>query len=284
MKSNWILNEDGSIYHLWLRPGDLSPLIITVGDPDRVTKILQYFDHVETNIQSREFKTVTGYLSGKRISVLSTGIGTGNIDIVMNEVDALFNMNLETGFPLENIISLNIIRLGTSGAIQEDIPTDSLLITKWSIGMDGLLPFYANGKNGIDLPAELRQRLPGVSKYFVFHADHKLLEHFQNGVTITGNTLTASGFYVPQGRLTRIKQFDLLSGMQNWNIDKIGRIANIEIETSAIYGLSSLMGHRALSISAILANRITGEFSKNSEKTIAKLIEFALEKVSGLAD
>lgn len=284
MKTNWIVNDDGSIYHLRLKPGDLANIIITVGDPGRVLKIARYFDRIETNIQSREFRTVTGFLSGKRISVLSTGIGTDNIDIVMNEIDALFNIDLDTGLIHENLHSLKFIRLGTSGAIQPDISVDSFLITKWSIGMDGLLPFYAAAHNGIDLPSDLIQELPGVSKCFIFHSDENLLKHFQTKDTLTGTTLTASGFYAPQGRLTRIKQIDLLSIMKNWNVENVGRITNLEMETSAIYGLSNLMGHRALSISAILANRITGEFSQHAEKCISKLIEFALEKISGLND
>ncbi len=282
MKTNWILNEDGSIYHLRLKPGNLSNIIITVGDPDRVVKIANYLDQIETSIQSREFKSVTGYLSGKRISIISTGIGTGNIDIVMNEIDALFNLDLQTGSALENINSLYFIRLGTSGAIQTEIPVDSLLISQWCLGLDGLLPFYAHSDNCIDLPNELEDELPGLSKCFLFHADQKLLNHFHTKETIIGCTLTASGFYAPQGRLTRMKKMNLLSKMQNWNVDKIGKISNLEMETSAIYGLSNLMGHKALSISAILANRITGEFSQHPEKSIIKLIEYALEKISGL--
>jgi uridine phosphorylase len=284
MKTNWILNEDGSIYHLKLKPGELSDIIITVGDPDRVGIIANYMNRVETNIQSREFKTVTGYLADKRISVMSTGIGTDNVDIVLNEIDALFNMDLQTGLPLEKTTPLYFIRLGTSGAIQADIPVDSKLITKWSIGMDGLLPFYANHKTCIELPDDLKEELPGISKCFLLHADTGLLNHFQSDDTIIGCTVTASGFYAPQGRLTRIKQFDLLGKMQHWNINHVGRITNLEMETSAIYGLSSLMGHKALSISAILANRITGEFSENPEKSILSLIEFALEKISGLGN
>jgi uridine phosphorylase len=284
MNTNWIVNADGSIYHLRLKSGDLATTIITVGDPDRVIKIGHYLDHVETNIQSREFRTITGYLSGKRISVLSTGIGTDNIDIVMNEVDALFNIDLSTGLVKENLHALNFIRLGTSGAIQTDIPIDSLLITQWSIGMDGLLPFYAAEHNGIDLPDNLVKELPGISKCFMFKCDEKLLRHFQTTETITGITLTASGFYAPQGRLTRIKHFDLLSKIKNWDINNGGRITNLEMETSAIYGLSNLMGHRALSISAILANRITGEFSTDPDRSVHKLIEFALERISGLDD
>lgn len=284
MNTNWILNEDGSIYHLKLHPGELATTILTVGDPERVNKIASYFDKIETNKQSREFRSVTGYLSGRHISVISTGIGTDNVDIVFNEIDALFNIDLKDGKSNTKLTTLNFIRIGTSGAIQPEIPLNSLLATRWSIGMDGLLPFYSSSSHCIELPNELKEQLPGISQAFKFSCHHELLQKFSDDRLLTGNTMTASGFYVPQGRMTRVRHIEMLPIIGKWNIADVGKISNIEMETSAIYLLSSMMGHRAISISAILANRITGEFSKSPEKTITELIEFALEKILILDD
>lgn len=283
MRSNWILNEDGSIYHLKIKPGQLSNTIITVGDPDRVNIISNYLDKIETSVQSREFKIVTGLLSGKRISILSTGIGTGGIDIVMNEIDALFNLDLKTGKSLEKCTPLQFIRLGTTGAIQADIPIDRILISEWSVALDGLMTFYAGTQNSYDLAESIKSEMPGLSTYYVFSADKHLVNHFTNKDVLTGCTLTASGFYAAQGRSTRIKDSGLLMKLKEWEIERIGRISNIEMETSGIYGLSHLMGHSAISLNAILANRITGEFSTQAEKTIKNLIEYALDKISVLA-
>lgn len=275
MEANWILHPDGSLYHLKLKPGDLEPIIISVGDPDRVRILSSYLDFIELQVESREFFTVTGYLSGKRISILSTGIGTDNIDIVMNEVDALFNIDLKTGKPNDELIKIKWIRLGTSGAIQKDIPLDSILITDWSIGTDNLADYYQPHT----IPYS---QMPNGIRYFLYRADPSLLNAFLHSDLIVGNTLTAVGFYGPQGRFNRIKQSNLLQELEALDLKGIGKISNLEMETSGIYGLSQMFGYQALSVNAILANRITGQFSKNPEKTIERMIEICLEKISGL--
>lgn len=274
METNWILNPDGSLYHLKLKPGDLAPIILSVGDPDRVQIISKYLDSIELYVKSREFSTVTGTISGKRISILSTGIGTDNIDIVMNEVDALFNIDLKTGKPKDELSQLTWIRLGTSGAIQKNIPLDSILITDWSIGTDNLADYY-------DSTSLQTAHLANGMRYFLFRADQSLINAFRHSDLIIGNTLTAVGFYGPQGRSNRIVKSNFLEYLEALDLKGIGNISNIEMETSGIYGLSQLFGYKALSINAILANRITGEFSKNPEKTIERMIEICLEKISG---
>lgn len=275
METNWILHPDGSLYHLKLKPGDLAPIILSVGDPDRVRILSRYLDLIELQVESREFFTVTGYLSGKRISILSTGIGTDNIDIVMNEVDALFNIDLKTGKPKDELIKITWIRLGTSGAIQKNIPLDSILITDWSLGTDNLADFYQPHTIPV---AEMANGI----RYFLYRADPSLLNAFLHPDLIIGNTLTAVGFYGPQGRSNRMKQSNFLQQLEALDLIGIGKISNLEMETSGIYGLSQLFGYQALSINAILANRITGNFSKNPEKTIVRMIEICLEKISAL--
>lgn len=274
METNWILNSDGSIYHLKLKPGDLAPIILSVGDPDRVLIISKYLDSIELQVKSREFFTVTGYLAGKRISILSTGIGTDNIDIVMNEVDALFNIDLKTGKPKDQLSQVTWIRLGTSGAIQKNIPLDSILITDWSIGSDNLADYYFS-----DTIPDFKME-NGI-RYFLFRADQTFLNAFSHPDLILGNTLTAVGFYGPQGRSNRLIQSDYLKQLETLDLNGIGKISNLEMETSGIYAMSQLFGFKAISINAILANRITGKFSKNPEKTIERMIEICLEKISG---
>ncbi len=282
MKSNWILNRDGSIYHLKLLSHQLATTIITVGDPDRVSIIANYLDQIETSVQSREFKCVTGFLSGKRISILSTGIGTAGIDIVMNEVDALFNLDLTNGQVLQQFTQLKFIRLGTSGAIQSDIPVDSHLISNWAISLDSMMNFYGNPNECFMLPEDLKSDIPGFSQYFINSADQELTEHFDGSRILHGCTLTAGGFYAAQGRDTRIKNTTLLKRLEKWDLGDKGKVSNIEMETAGIYGLANLMGHKAISLNAILANRITGEFSSNPEKTIRDLIEYTLTRLSAL--
>jgi uridine phosphorylase len=282
MKSNWILNADGSIYHLKLHLDQLATTIITVGDPDRVPVITRYFDRIETSMRSREFNCVTGFLSGKRISVISTGIGTGGIDIVINEIDALFNLDLKSGNIHQNFTSLQFIRIGTSGAIQEHIPLDSLLISTHCISLDGMMNYYKDQSHAHDLPLELQAEIPGISRYLMYPADQKLVNHFKSPMILRGCTLTAPGFYAAQGRSTRIMNSSLLHKLKTWELESAGKIQNIEMETSGIYGLSTLMGHKAISLNALLANRITGEFSTKPEETIKRLIEYALEKISCL--
>ena len=281
--SELILNPDGSVYHLNLLPEQIAQDIIFVGDQDRVEKITQNFDSIEFSTQKREFKTQTGYLNGKRITVISTGIGPDNIDIVMNELDALVNIDLETKIPKANLKSLNIIRIGTSGSLQPQIPVDSFVLSQYAIGLDNMLRSYqidhichSNIENAFVQHTNWDQ-LKG--KPYCIAAAPILQNVFENNNIFTGITATAPGFYGPQGRILRldIQDKNLNSKMDSFEINNL-KITNLEMETAAIYGLSALLGHRALSLSAIIANRSSGTFSQNPEKTIVKLINLVLEK------
>lgn len=285
--SELILNEDGSIYHLNLRPEQVAETIILVGDQNRVEKITQYFDTIEHKVQKREFHTQTGTYKGKRISVLSTGIGTDNIDIVLNELDALVNIDFETRQIKENKTRLNIIRVGTSGSIQEEIPVDSILISILGVGFDTVMHFYqSEGIQLHDFNKALEDHLqinPRNSKPYVVESDKELAAHFQSPEIYEGFTGSNVGFYAPQGRVLRLPLYD------NSMKDKIGsfnfkgkKITNLEMETSAIYGLSKLLGHRALSVNAIIANRATGNFTKDGAKAIDDAIRYTLEKITSL--
>ena len=281
--SELILNPDGSVYHLNLLPEQIAQDIIFVGDQDRVEKITQNFDSIEFSTQKREFKTQTGYLNGKRITVISTGIGPDNIDIVMNELDALVNIDLETKIPKANLKSLNIIRIGTSGSLQPQIPVDSFVLSQYAIGLDNMLRSYqidhishSNIENAFVQHTNWDQF---KGKPYCIAAAPILQNVFENNNIFTGITATAPGFYGPQGRILRldIQDKNLNSKMDSFEINNL-KITNLEMETAAIYGLSALLGHRALSLSAIIANRSSGTFSQNPEKTIVKLINLVLEK------
>lgn len=283
--SELVLNPDGSIYHLNLLPEDIATTIITVGDPQRVQGVSKYFDSIEVNKSKREFVTHTGHYSGKRISVVSTGIGTDNIDIVFNELDALVNIDFTTRRIKTEKTQLNFIRIGTTGSIQPDVPIDTFLISSTGIGFDNLMHFYDCGhiKN-----MELEQALGTYldwGKYnihpYAVDVDKDLCSVFDSNRIRLGATGTNSGFYGPQGRVLRlapaIKDFnEKLAGFSHGNV----RITNLEMETSAIYGIAKLHGHRAVSLNAILANRATGEFSKQGHKTIDELIQYALEHIA----
>jgi len=282
--SELILNEDQSIYHLHLRPENLADIVITVGDPDRVSEVTKHFDKVEFRTQKREFKTETGTFKGKRISVISTGIGTDNIDIVLNELDALVNINFETREIKEQKKSLQIIRLGTSGAIQPDITVDSILLSKRGVGFDSLLHFYQSvSVRDHDFEQAFSAHLqlnPEKSTPYCVDADSALLDHFKNPNYFEGTTVTNVGFYGPQGRTLRLQTEDetLNDKLQSFSF-KTEKITNLEMETSGIYGLSKLLGHRALSINAILANRATGKFSKNPSQVVERMITEALLRI-----
>ena len=283
-QSELILNPDGSVYHLNLRPEHIAKNIIFVGDQDRVDKISKYFDSIEFTTQKREFKTTTGTYKNKQFSVISTGIGPDNIDIVLNELDALVNIDLETRKPKENLTSLNIVRIGTSGSLQADIPVDSFVIGSHGLDLNGMLHSYQ-----IDTISN-----PDIEDAFVKHTNwsakksypiiienSKELENkLKSDKTFQGITATAGGFYGPQGRILRLA---LQDNELNHKIDSFKfnehRITNLEMETSAIYGLSKLLGHKSCSINAIIANRADGTFSKNPGKVVAELIEYALEKL-----
>lgn len=284
--SEFILNEDGSIYHLNLQPEQLANTVITVGDPDRVAHITKHFDNIEHVVHKREFHTQTGTYKGKRMSVISTGIGTDNIDIVFNELDALVNIDFKTRTIKEKLTSLDIIRIGTSGSIQADIPIDSFLVSETAVGFDSLLHFYKSDdvqdqKFSESLQSHLiLPRENGVP--YVVNADATLLSYFEKDY-YKGTTVTNCGFYGPQGRVLRLplNNPNLNDRMASFNHDD-KRITNLEMETAGIYGLSKLLGHRAVSLNAIVANRATGEFSKDPTGTVEKLIVDALDKIASI--
>ena len=284
-ESELILNPDGSVYHLNLKPENVAKTIIFVGDQDRVEKVTQHFDSIEFKTQKREFKTQTGFYKGKRISVISTGIGPDNIDIVLNELDALFNIDLKTRQPKTSLTRLDIIRIGTSGSLQKDIPVDSFVLSTHALDLNGMLHSYQiNSISNND-----------IEESFIIHTNWhtnkarpiviKNSEHLEKRLESTwvhkGLTATAGGFYGPQGRVLRLPiQDDALNHkMDTFNFNNI-RITNLEMETSAIYGLSKLLGHHAVSLNAIIANRDQGTFSENPSETVQKLILYTLNKLA----
>jgi len=284
LSSELILNNDGSIYHLNLKPENIAKTIIFVGDQDRVTTVAKHFDTITFETQKREFKTITGVYKGKKLSVISTGIGPDNIDIVLNELDALVNINLETRMLKKELQKLSIVRIGTSGSLQNYIPVDSFVISVYGLGMDGMLQSY-NCEHILETDIEdaflkhthwsNRKARPYVVK------GSAILENkLSSNKTFKGFTATANGFYGPQGRVLRLALQDptLNSKIDNFNFNNL-KITNLEMETSAIYGLAKLLGHEALSMNAIIANRANGTFSKDSHQTIENLIEYTLDKL-----
>lgn len=283
-ESELILNEDGSIYHLNLKPGDIADTLIFVGDQDRVEKVTKHFDSIDFETQKREFKTQTGNYKGKRLSVISTGIGPDNIDIVLNELDALFNIDFESRTVKPKHTSLNIIRIGTSGSIQKDIAVDSFLISTYSVDMNGMLHAYEideirNSK--MEEAFILHSNWPKErAKPIFIQASETLLQCFQSNQTKEGITATMGGFYGPQGRMLRLptQNIDLNTKLASFSFEK-QYITNLEMETSAIYGLSRLLGHHAISLNAIIANRANGTFSLNPDLVIENLITYTLDKI-----
>lgn len=284
-KSELIINPDGSIYHLNILPEDLATTVITVGDPDRVSSITQHFDTIEISKQKREFKTETGVYKGKRITVISTGIGTDNIDIVFNELDALVNIDFKTRTIKPNHTSLDIIRIGTSGSILESIAIDSFLISELAVGFDSLLHFYDSKHiQDIALSKALMEQTNWAkekSDPYVVAYDEALGNKFKSDKVINGFTATNVGFYGPQSRVLRLSLQDdqLKDKLAAFNF-KGKQITNLEMETAGIYGLSKLLGHKAISMNAILANRATGEFSENPDKLVDDLIVYCLDKIT----
>lgn len=280
--SELVLNEDGSVYHLHLRPENIAQDIIIVGDQDRVKEVSKHFDRIEFQTNKREFVTHTGYIGNKRLTVLSTGIGTDNIDIVFNELDALVNIDLETRLPKEKLQSLNIIRVGTSGALQRDIPIDTIVLSSHGLGLDGLMNFYKHTPNA-DEAALLKQinekvRLPIEPSLTA--GSKQLIDLFKDDNLQQGITLTSTGFYGPQGRVLRLQpQVDrFIEELADLKFDDL-RITNLEMETSAIYGLGRLLGHHCLSVNAILANRQSMTFSKDSKAIVEQAIQLTLSKL-----
>jgi len=282
--SELILNPDGSVYHLNLKPENIAHDIIFVGDPDRVEKITQFFDSIEFSIQKREFKTQTGIYKGKRLTVLSTGIGPDNIDIVLNELDALVNIDLNTRQPKEQLTALNIIRIGTSGSIQADIPVDSFVLSQYGIGLDNMLRSYiVDEVTHKDIEeAFITQTEWNLQKGrpYAIACSEVLEKRIESNQMHKGITCTVGGFYGPQGRVLRlpIQDSDLNSKMDHFQFNG-NRITNLEMETTAIYGLSALLGHNALSLNAIIANRATGTFSEDPTKAVDELIAYTLDKL-----
>ncbi len=279
--SELIINNRGAIYHLNCRPEEIAQTILTVGDPDRVKEVSKYFDRIEYQNQHREFITHTGFLGKKRISVVSTGIGPDNIDIVMNELDALVNINLETRMIKEKLTSLNIIRVGTSGSLQKEIPVDSFVASTHGLGIDNLLHFYISNNNeeekqllhAFNTHTQMHQ---GISEPYINGAGVSLLKDFVQGFH-QGITVTCPGFYGPQGRVLRmgLKQPQLIDRLTSFNFGQ-HRISNFEMETSAIYGMGKILGHHCLSLSAIVANRISKEFSADGNAAVENLIKKTL--------
>ncbi|HLV62441.1 nucleoside phosphorylase [Galbibacter sp.] len=283
--SELILNEDGSIYHLNLFPEDLAPTVITVGDPDRVAEVSKHFATIETKKGKREFITHTGWYDMQRISVISTGIGTDNIDIVLNELDALVNIDFKTRREKINKTSLNIIRIGTTGSIQKEIKVDSILASQYAIGLDGLLHYYqSESVQEADMQEAFIDQIHWPSthpKPYIIAADQGLVQAFQEDHLHLGTTATNVGFYGPQSRVLRLplsnaKLVDSLSTFHYKN----QRITNLEMESSAIYGLSKLLGHKAISLNSIVANRINGTVTQDPKLAMERLIVFALDKIS----
>jgi len=284
--SELIINNRGAIYHVNCRPEEIAQTIITVGDPDRVKEVSRHFDKIEFKNQHREFITHTGWIGKKRLSVTSTGIGPDNIDIVFNELDALVNIDLETRTIKDKITSLNIIRVGTSGSLQKEIPVDSFVASTHGLGLDNLLNFYQHSSNEEDkhlLHAfnTHTQMHNGISSPYINGASVKLLKDFVTGFH-QGITVTCPGFYGPQGRVLRmgLAQPNLVDNLTTFGFGQ-HRITNFEMETSAIYGMGKILGHHCLSLSAIVANRVTKEFSKDGNSAVEKLITKTLETIAG---
>lgn len=277
-----IINTDGSIYHLNLRPDDIADTIITVGDPERVEKVSKYFDSVDIKINKREFVTHTGYLGKKRISVISSGIGTDNIEILMNELDALANIDLATRTPFKEHKSLNIIRLGTSGSLQKEIPMESIVVSKLGIGFDALGYFYTSQSDSIS--ESIKDHFTLDFMPYVNSGSESLFNLFMEdspGNWFEGNTVTCPGFYAPQGRVLRYspKIENLLEKFNSFRHNNL-LLTNLEMETAGYYLMGKVLGHEVLSISAILASRMTNDFAINPEKAVDNLIKLALEKLS----
>lgn len=281
-ESELILNADGSIYHLHLLPEHISDTIITVGDPDRVAKVSRHFDSIEVKIAKREFITHTGYYKGKRLTVISTGMGTDNIDILMNELDALVNVDLVTREPNEEKIKLKIVRVGTSGSLQEDIPLGSHVASHYGIGLDSLMEFYPLEQYEHEVRiGEAVQKELGISfRPYCVNASQELLDKIAYDM-IPGNTLTCPGFYGPQGRVLRagLRNVSLLQCYSGFCHNENFRFTNFEMETAGYYSLGRMLGHEVLSLNAIVANRITQKFAENAEEVVEDLIVKTLERI-----
>ena len=286
LESELILNPDGSIYHLHLKPGQVADTVILVGDPGRVTVIESYLSDVEYKVVNREYISITGTYNSKRITVVSTGVGVGNIDIVMNELDALVNIDFETREIKKNLKKLDFIRIGTSGSIQEDIPVNSFVLSQKSVGFDNLLYFYDVDKGIINETCGrlLRTVVGGHSLFlnpYVIDASEELFNTLKSEKTKTGITISSPGFYVPQGRELRLtpKLEDINKKLSDFEYEGL-KITNYEMEISAMCGLARMLGHNAIGICLIIANRLSQKVNENYRDKIRELIEYVLHKIT----
>ena len=281
-ESELIINDRGAVYHINCRPEEIANTIITVGDPDRVKEVSKHFDTIEFRNHHREFVVHTGFIGKKRISCVSTGIGPDNIDIVVNELDALVNIDFETRTIKEKLTALNIIRVGTSGSLQKEIPVDSFVASTHGLGLDNLMNFYQQVNNeeekqllqAFNTHTQMHQR---ISMPYINTADISLLKHFVTDYH-QGITVTCPGFYGPQGRVLRmgLTHPELIHQLTSFSFGKY-HITNFEMETSAIYGMGRVLGHHCLSLSAIVANRISKQFSKDGGAAVENLIKKTLD-------
>ena len=283
-ESELVINEDGSIFHLHILPHQLADTVLLVGDQGRVEQISKYFDSIEHQTANREFVAHTGYYKGKRLTALSTGIGADNIDIVLNELDALVNIDLETRCIKKELTSLNLIRIGTCGALQPDIPVDSYLVSEFGLGFDGIAGFYSHLSTEEELDFEkafFSQVNWSVStvKPYISRGTKELINLLKPEAN-TGITVTGNGFYGPQGRVLRVKtqQENLNEQLAQFEFNGI-KLMNFEMETSALYALGGMMGHKTATICAVIANRHLKQYSKDYKKTVDKMILYVLEKL-----
>lgn len=282
-ESDLILNSDGSVYHLNLLPKHISETIITVGDPSRVYRVSQYFDDVEFEMNKREFITHVGKYNGKRVTVISTGIGTDNIEIFFTELDALINVDLKTREPRTRRKKLKVIRIGTSGSLQEDIPLDSHLVTDYAVGFDNLMSFYNHEMDSFEesLAKDIQKKTKISFTPYVVRGSSLLRKQYAADITV-GNTITSPGFYAPQGREIRLplRYPKMLEDLSKYRIKSNDfRLTNFEMETAGYYAMARLLGHEVLSVNAIIANRVKSKFSKDPNKVIDRLIKKILSRI-----
>ncbi len=285
--SELIVNKDGTIFHLHVKPENIADKIILVGDPGRVKMVSSNFEKIEFTASNREFVTTTGFYNNQRLSVVSTGIGTDNIDIVINELDALANIDFTTRTIKKRHKKLSFVRIGTSGGLQPDLPLNSFVITKKSFGFDGLLNFYANRETVCDLEFETEFKKfvnwnPNFPNPYAVNVSDELLANFDDGISfIQGVTISAPGFYGPQGRVIRLElaEPELNHMIEDFQFKGL-KFTNYEMESSAIYGLSKLLGHEALTICTIIANRVTLEANENYYGIMEKLVKLVLNKLT----
>ncbi|MBK8847329.1 MAG: nucleoside phosphorylase [Bacteroidetes bacterium] len=282
-----ILNPDGSVYHLNLKPEDISDIIINVGDPDRTKTVSDFFDKIEIRKQKREFVTHTGTYKGRRMTVISTGIGTDNIDIVYNELDALVNVDLDKRVIKDQKTALKLIRLGTSGALQADIAPDSFVFSLYGLGLDGLLNFYRyeNTEDEKAIIQKFQEYYPHYNTFaqsYLFKGSKLLLDAVSEGM-FKGITASCCGFYGPQGRMVRapLARANMIDLLSDYRFNDL-RITNFEMETSAMFGLASILGHHCASVNVIVANRVRKEFSKDYKKSLNEMIETTLDRLATL--